>query len=79
MKVRFFDIVMMLVMLVVAGVKTEKVTVSIQPVPVWTLEEASYLGNNVTSKSADRGVVQAVTRQNEGTEFIFKCGIHQNE
>jgi hypothetical protein len=78
MKVRFFDIMMILMVLVVAGVKTDIVTGSEPPVRVWTLEEASYLGNNELTHSSGRGIVQAVTRQNEGVESIFKCRIHQN-
>jgi hypothetical protein len=79
MKVRFFDIIIIFMMLVAAGVKTDTVTGSEQPARVWTLEEASFLGNNAVSHSADRNIVQAVTRQNEGVECIFKCGIHQDD
>ncbi len=79
MKVRFFDIMMMFMMVVAAGVKTDKVTGSEQPARIWTLEEASFLGNTAVSHSAYGSVVQAVTRQNEGVECIFKCGIHRDD
>lgn len=77
MKVRFFDIMIIIMMIVVAGVKTDNVTGSEPSVDVWTLEEASFLSNTTMSPhSTDRGVVQAVTRQNEGGGCIFRCGIH---
>jgi len=79
MKERFFDIAIILMMLVAAGVKTNLVTSIEQTSGKWTLEEASFLGENAISQSADHSIVQAVTRQNEREDRIFRCGIHDDK
>jgi hypothetical protein len=79
MKEHFFDIVVILMMLVATGVKTNNVTGVEQPPLMWTLEEASFLGDTTLTQSANHSIVQAVTRENEGNEHIFRCGIHDDD
>jgi len=79
MKKSFIDIAMMLIMVVAIGAKTDQIKGAQQPVRTWTLEEASFLTDTALTQTLDRRVVQAVTRQNEGNECIFKCGMYRND
>jgi len=80
MKERIFDIVVILMVVVVTGVtggKTDLLKGAEQTRNIWTLEEASFLNDSSTSQSLEHSVMQAVTRQNEGSELIFKCRVRQ--
>ncbi|HMA66121.1 MAG TPA: hypothetical protein VKO63_13010 [Chitinispirillaceae bacterium] len=79
MKKYFFDIAILLMMIVAIGVKTDLLKGAEQPDRMWTLEEASFLKGSTMPQSVDRSLMQAVTRQNEGAEWIFKCAMHQND
>lgn len=79
MKERFFDIAILLIVVAVAVVKNDQYEGAGQPSGIWTLEEASFLGESSMPNSLDQNVVQAVTRRDEATEPIFKCGIHPDD
>ncbi len=77
MKEHFFDTAILLMLVVViTGIKTELLNSTEQPARTWTLEEASFLNDSTISRFVDHNTVQAVTRQNEGSPCIFKCGVY---